>query len=147
KIDIPAFVFAFQGDYNFGFTGKGDVFMPTGHSQGGGMSSIFGVALPDMVLVSHGEDNLNTNAQAILNHDVGVGFTATLTHEFGHMIGLNHPFIYDSTEDFTDTVMAYYSASPQYSQLDHDTILTCIFDRLLATAHTELRMLSPTLFN
>jgi hypothetical protein len=146
KIDIPAFVFAFKGDYNFGFTGKGDVFMPAGHSHGGA-SSIFGVALPDMVLASHGEYNLNTNAQALLSHDVGVGFTATLTHEFGHMMGLNHPFIYDSTEDFTDTVMAYYSASTQYSQFDHDTILRGINDGLLGFAQSELSATSANLFN
>lgn len=146
KIDIPAFVFAFKRDYNFGFTGKGDVFMPAGHSNGG-VSSIFGVALPDMVLVSHGEYNLNTNAQALLNHDVGVGFTATLTHEFGHMMGLNHPFIYDSTEDFTDTVMAYYSASTQYSQFDHDTILRGINDGLLGFAQSELSTTAANPFN
>ena len=146
KIDIPAFVFAFKGDYNFGITGKGDVFMPAGHSHGGA-SSIFGVALPDMVLASHGEDNLNTNAETILNHDVGVGFTATLTHEFGHMMGLNHPFIYDLTEDFTDTVMSYYSASTQYSQFDHDTILRGINDGLLGFAQSELSATSANLFN
>ena len=146
KIDIPAFVFAFKGDYNFGFTGKGDVFMPASHNHGS-VDSIFGVALPDMVLASHGEYNLNTNAQAILNHDVGVGFTATLTHEFGHMMGLNHPFIYDSTEDFTDTVMAYYSASTQYSQFDHDTILRGISDALLGFAQSELSATSANLFN
>lgn len=146
KIDIPAFVFAFKGDYNLGFTGKGDVFMSAGHSPGGA-NSIFGVALPDMVLASHGEYNLNTNAQAILSHDVGVGFTATLTHEFGHMMGLNHPFIYDSTEDFTDTVMAYYSASTQYSQFDHDTILRGINDGLLGFAQSELSATSANLFN
>jgi len=146
KIDIPAFVFAFKGDYNFGFTGKGDVFMPADYSRGGA-SSIFGVALPDMVLVSHGEDNLNINAETILSHDVGVGFTATLTHEFGHMMGLNHPFIYDFTEDFTDTVMSYYSASTQYSQFDHDTILRGISDGLLGLAQSELSVTSANLFN
>jgi hypothetical protein len=63
------------------------------------------------------------------------------------MMGLNHPFIYDSTEDFTDTVMAYYSASTQYSQFDHDTILRGINDALLGFAQSELSATSANLFN
>src|SRR5437879_12256459 len=43
--------------------------------------------------------------------------------------------------------MAYYSASTQYSQFDHDTILRGISDALLGFAQSELSATSANLFN
>jgi hypothetical protein len=63
------------------------------------------------------------------------------------MMGLNHPFLYDSTEDFTDTVMGYYAYSLNYSQFDRDTILRGVNDELLSFAIQALSTTQNTLFN
>src|SRR5438046_9395270 len=65
----------------------------------------------------------------------------------GHMVGLNHPFIYDLTEDFTDTVMGYYAYSLNYSQFDRDTFLRGVNDELLSFAQQTLSTVQSTVFN
>src|SRR5438034_9529587 len=77
----------------------------------------------------------------------GGGFTHAATHELGHMMGLNHPFIYDLTEDFTNTVMGYYAYSLNYSQFDRDSILRGVNDELLSFAIQSLSSTQNTLFN
>src|SRR5438552_8079920 len=77
----------------------------------------------------------------------GAGFTHDAIHELGHMMGLNHPFIYDLTEDFTNTVMGYYAYSLNYSQFDRDTILRGVNDELLSFALQALSATQNTLFN
>src|SRR5205809_5211192 len=77
----------------------------------------------------------------------GAGFTHAATHELGHMMGLNHPFIYDLTEDFTNTVMGYYAYSLNYSQFDRDSILRGVNDELLSFAIQSLSSTQNTLFN
>jgi hypothetical protein len=77
----------------------------------------------------------------------GAGFTHAATHELGHMMGLNHPFIYDLTEDFTNTVMGYYAYSLDFSQFDRDSILRGVNDELLSFALQALSTTPNTLFN
>jgi hypothetical protein len=77
----------------------------------------------------------------------GVGFTRATIHELGHMMGLNHPFIYDQTEDFTNSVMAYYPYSNTYSQFDKDTVLRGINDELLIVAQDALAATGNSLIN
>src|SRR6266516_476980 len=141
--DIPGFLFAFQGNYTFAFTFKEDI---VSHKPPG---SIAGVALGDMILVDQSENTLRLgNFSSIYNEpNKGVGFTQVVTHELGHMIGLNHPFIYDLTEDFTNSVMAYYAESNTFSQFDKDTVLRGINDELLIVAQTALAATGSNLFN
>jgi len=141
--DIPGFLFAFQGDYTFAFTFKEDI---ASHQPPG---SIAGVALGDMILVDQSENILRLgNFSSIYNEpNRGVGFTRAVTHELGHMIGLNHPFIYDLTEDFTNSIMAYYPESNTFSQFDKDTVLRGINDELLIVAQTSLAATGSNLFN
>jgi hypothetical protein len=143
EYDIPGFIFAFQGNYTFAFTFKEDI---ASHQPPG---SIGGVALGDMILVNQSEDSLRAgNFSSIYNEpNKGVGFTRAVTHEFGHMMGLNHPFIYDLTEDFTNSVMAYYPESTTFSQFDKDTVLRGINDELLIIAQAALAATSNNLFN
>ena len=141
--DIPGFLFAFQGNYTFAFTFKENIALrePPG--------SITGVALGDMILVDQSNATLTAgNDPSTYNQPrKGMGFTRVAIHELGHMMGLNHPFIYDQTEDFTDSVMAYYPYSNTYSQFDKDTVLRGINDELLIVAQDALAATGNNLIN
>jgi hypothetical protein len=141
--DILGFLFAFQGNYTFAFTFKENIALrePPG--------SITGVALGDMILVDQSNSTLTAgNDPSTYNQPgKGVGFTRATIHELGHMMGLNHPFIYDQTEDFTNTVMAYYPYSNTYSEFDRDTVLRGINDELLIVAQDALAVTGNSLVN
>ena len=141
--DIPGFLFAFQGNYTFAFTFKENIALrePPG--------SITGVALGDMILVDQSNATLTAgNDPSTYNQPrKGMGFTHAAIHELGHMMGLNHPFIYDQTEDFTDSVMGYYPYSNTYSQFDKDTVLRGINDELLIVAQDALAATGNNLIN
>ena len=130
--DIPVFVFAFDHNYTFGFTYKELVAKEAGFDR-----TIWGVALYDLVLISHSEDDLRrgdtiTPAQPGL----GFGFTNTIIHEVGHMLGLMHPFAtsYDPTENFVSSVMAYYPYEDGFSQFDKDALLRGYADQFIRNA-------------
>ncbi len=142
KYDIPGFLFAFQGNYTFAFTFKEDIALsePPG--------SISGRALGDMILVNQSNSSLTAGNDVFPKQPrKGIGFTRATIHELGHMVGLNHPFIYDRTEDFTNTVMAYYPFSNTYSQFDKDTVLRGINDELLIVAQGALASAGNNLIN
>jgi hypothetical protein len=142
QYDIPGFLFAFQGNYTFAFTFKENIELsePPG--------SIGGVALGDMILVNQSNSTLTYGYNVFPKQPgKGFGFTRATIHELGHMIGLNHPFIYDQTEDFTNSVMAYYPYSNTYSQFDKDTVLRGINDELLIIAQDALAATGNSLIN
>jgi hypothetical protein len=143
RIDIPGFLFAFKGNYTFGVPFKEDIGSPS-------LSGTFGgEALGDMVLIglSQQADFTVGNNSTYNQPGKGVGFTHDAIHELGHMMGLNHPFIYDLTEDFTNTVMGYYAYSLSFSQFDRDSILRGVNDELLSFALQALSTTPNTLFN
>ncbi len=143
--DIPAFIFAFTGNYNFGFTFKDQVI------QRNEPGSIYGVALGDLVLISHGQNDFRAGSYPAPSNPAqpgkGLGFSRTIIHELGHMVGLPHPFSYDLTEDFTDSVMGYYAESHTYSQFDRDMLLRGINDQLLIFAEVTLTNTTRNLLN
>ena len=143
QYDIPGFLFAFQGNYTFAFTFKENIALrePPG--------SITGIALGDMILVDQSNSTLTAgNDPSTYNQPgKGMGFTRAAIHELGHMMGLNHPFLYDQTEDFTNSVMAYYPSSNTYSQFDKDTVLRGINDELLIVAQDALAATGNSLIN
>jgi hypothetical protein len=144
QLDIPAFIFAFTGNYNFGFTFKSDVFLPRNPG------TIFGASLGDLVLISHGQRDLtmgNYVTTGPMQPGKGIGYTRTIIHELGHEMGLAHPFSYDFTEDFVDSVMGYYANSVTYSQFDRDMVLRGVNDELLLFAQVTLANTTATLFN
>ncbi len=142
EIDVPGFLFAFKGNYTFGVPVKEDIASADlGHS-------FAGEALGDMVLIGLSQsDFMLGNSTIPTQYGKGDGFTHAAIHELGHMMGLNHPFIYDQTEDFTDTVMGYYAYSLNYSQFDRDTLLRGVNDELLSFAQQTLSTVQNTVFN
>src|SRR5437667_1707688 len=143
RIDIPGFLFAFKGNYTFGVPVKEDIGSPNIYGTFGGE------ALGDMVLIglSQQADFTIGNNSTYGQGGKGAGFTHDAIHELGHMMGLNHPFIYDLTEDFTNTVMGYYAYSLNYSQFDRDSILRGVNDELLSFAVQSLSSTQNTLLN
>ena len=143
RIDIPGFLFAFKGNYTFGVPVKEDIGSPNIHGTFGGE------ALGDMVMIGFSQqaDFTIGNNSTYSQPGKGAGFTHAATHELGHMMGLNHPFIYDLTEDFTNTVMGYYAYSLNFSQFDRDSILRGVNDELLSFALQALSATQSTLFN
>src|SRR2546422_3805268 len=141
--DIPGFLFALQGNYTFAFTFKENIALrePPG--------SITGFALGDMILVDQSNSTLTAGNNPLTYNQPGkgMGFTRAAIHELGHMMGLNHPFIYDQTEDFTNSAMAYYPYSNTYSQFDKDTVLRGINDELLIVAQDALAATGNSLVN
>ena len=142
KIDIPGFLFAFKGNYTFGVPFKEDI----GSASPSG--TFGGEALGDMVLIGLSQTDFTLGNNSTYGQpNKGAGFTHAATHELGHMMGLNHPFIYDLTEDFTDTVMGYYAYSLGFSQFDRDSILRGVNDELLSFALDALSTTPNNLFN
>src|SRR5881296_928783 len=142
EIDVPGFLFAFKGNYTFGVPVKEDI------ASADPGRSFAGEALGDMVLIGLSQsDFILGNSTTPRQPGKGDGFTHATIHEMGHMMGLNHPFIYDQTEDFTDTVMGYYAYSLNYSQFDGDTLLRGVNDELLSFAQQTLSTIQNTVFN
>jgi len=142
EIDVPGFLFAFKGNYTFGVPVKEDI------ASADPGRSFAGEALGDMVLIGLSQsDFMIGNSTTPAQSGKGDGFTHAAIHELGHMMGLNHPFIYDQTEDFTDTVMGYYAYSLNYSQFDRDTLLRGVNDELLSFAQQTLSTIQNTIFN
>jgi len=142
EIDIPGFLFALKGNYTFGVPVKEDIAL-TGQQH-----TFAGEALGDMVLIGLSQSDFMLGNRTIPKQTgKGDGFSHVAIHELGHMMGLNHPFIYDLTEDFTNTVMGYYAYSLNYSQFDRDTILRGVNDELLSFALQALSATQNTLFN
>ena len=131
--DIPVLVFVFQRDFNLAFTFKDWI-------SNNASRDIWGAALYDVALISHSEYDLEAGEYPLPGEvgqpGKGYGFTQTIIHEVGHMLGLNHPFLYDQVEDFTDSVMAYYPSRYRFSQFDIDTLLRAFTDKFLIYAES-----------
>lgn len=126
---IPVIVFAFIRDFNLGLSSKEWLAKR-------GVKDLWGIALYDMVLISHSE--IDFNRGSYLENEVkgGFGFSQTVIHEVGHMLGLNHPFIYDETENYVESVMAYYPYTYEFSQFDKDVLLRSLSDKFIMEAKT-----------
>ena len=129
EFDIPVFAFAFMGDYEFGFTFKDMVSEEFDRA-------IWGVALYDLVLISHSTIDFKRGDSSRVDPPQpgkGFGFTNTVIHEVGHMLGLMHPFatLGDPTENFVASVMAYYPYENSFSVFDRDALGRGQADQLL----------------
>jgi len=126
EYDIPVVALAFTRDFNLGVSSKEWL------AKKGAVKDLWGIALYDMVLISHSETDFNRGSYVEgENEGKGFGFSQTIIHEVGHMLGLNHPFIYDETENYVDSVMAYYPYTYNFSQFDKDVLLRSLSDKFI----------------
>jgi len=143
EYDIPVFCFAFSGKYEFGFTFKDMIVKEADFDR-----TIWGVSLYDLVLISHSTyDFKRGDFTDPLQPGKGFGFTNTVIHEVGHMLGLMHPFSFDPTENFVASVMAYYPYESQFSVFDRDAEVRGQADLLLRTAAQLLSQTPYVLIN
>jgi len=139
---IPVMAFVFSGEYEFGFTFKEDLSTPAG------TRSIWGVALGDLILVSHSSrDLIRGNFTEQKQPQRGFGLTSTVIHEVGHMLGLVHPFRADSTQNFVASVMSYYPYEYRFSAFEKDALLRGYVDNLLMASKADLESTPPNLLN
>ena len=140
ELHIPVMAFVFTGEHQFGFTFKEDL--------SDDAESIWGVALGDVILISHSShDLIRGNFTERRQPQRGFGLTNTIIHEVGHMLGLTHPFRIDPTQDFVASVMAYYPYEYGYSQFEKDSLLRGYTDSQLMAAKADLREVGPNLLN
>ena len=143
EYDIPVFAFAFSGQYEFGFTFKEMIVKEADFDR-----TIWGVALYDLVLISHSTyDFKRGDISDPAQPGKGFGFTNTVIHEVGHMVGLMHPFSFDPTENFVASVMAYYPYENSFSIFDRDTVVRGQADLLLRTTAQVLSETPSVLIN
>ncbi len=139
---IPVLAFVFTGEYQLGFTFKEDLAQPPS------TSSIWGVALGDLVLVSHSSNDLiRGNFTELKQPNKGFGLTQTIIHEIGHMLGLVHPFRADETQNFVSSVMSYYPYEYKFSRFERDTLLRGHTDNLLMRTRLEIAGMKPNILN
>ena len=143
EYDIPVFVFAFTGDYEFGFTFKEMIGKEADFDR-----TIWGVSLYDLVLISHSTNDFTRGDFASpAQPGKGFGFTNTVIHEVGHMVGLMHPFSFDPTENFVASVMAYYPYENIFSIFDRDVLARGQADLLLRQTSEVLSETPNVLIN
>jgi hypothetical protein len=144
QYDVPVFVFALEDNYQFAFTFKEYIYDRDVDR------TIWGVSLYDMVLIGHSSRDFKRGDMLINEPNQpgrGYGFSNTIIHEVGHMLGLNHPFIYDPTEDFVNSVMAYYPYDTGFSQFDIDALQRGFADQLIIYASSTLSQTASVLVN
>lgn len=136
QYDIPVIAFAFQADYNIASTYKELLADKRPPSR-----DLWGISLYDMVLISHSEYDMKMGDYILsgpAQPGTGLGFTQTIIHESGHMLGLSHPFTDDPTENYIPSVMAYYPYTTSFSQFDKDALLRGFSDDLIMKAHAAI---------
>ena len=135
---IPVFAFAFSNDTLFTFTYKWIIAKP--ESQ---VKALLGVALGDLVLISQSQKEFQRgNYVTPAQPGKGEGFTEVITHESGHMVGLQHPHNFGPVGDFTVSVMGYYTYDYVFGQIDKDALRRAHVDQIYLGIESILNQIS-----
>lgn len=131
EVTIPVFCFAFSKE-QMAYTSKWEVQT----FQVG----LRGIALGDVAIVSLTQ-YYELERGRIVNPSQGskgIGFTQTVIHECGHMLGLMHPFQFGQIGDFVDSPMGYFTYSYNFSQFDKDSLRRAHADGILLESSVNL---------
>jgi len=131
EVTIPVFCFVFSKQH-IAYTSKWEV--------RGSKASLQGIALDDMAIISLTQ-YYELERGAIVKPPQGtkgIGFSQTVIHESGHMLGLMHPFQFGQVGDFVDSPMSYFAHSYDFSQFDKDALRRMHADRILLESSAKL---------
>ncbi len=137
EFTVPIFAFAFSEDTLFTFTYKWVI-----QHQDPENSSLLGVALGDLALVSLSQRQFQRGYYVSpVQPKKGYGFTQTVIHEAGHMIGLAHPHQFGDIGDFTVSAMGYYTWDYVFGQSDKDAIRRAHVNQIYVEVQSLLEQL------
>jgi hypothetical protein len=130
EVTIPVFAFAFSEETYFTYSYKWFV-----DQRDPETNSLWGVALDDMVIIGHCQFDFERGKHVSpAQSGKGYGFSQTIIHELGHMIGLMHPHQYGSLGDFSASAMSYFTYEYKFGQFDKDAIQRAHADKNHALA-------------
>jgi len=135
KVTFPVFAFVFSGSLRFYHQWKWFI------SDYDRLSDTFsGTALGDFVMIGHSHNYLIAgDLDSPKQPGKGVGFTALIIHEVGHMVGLMHPHSYAWWGDFALGAMSYFTSDVVFGQHDKDALRRGHVDKLMIEAGQLLR--------
>jgi len=130
EVTIPVFAFAFSEETYFTYSYKWFI-----DQRDPETSALWGVALDDMVIIGHCQFDFERGEHVSpAQSGKGYGFSQTIIHELGHMIGLMHPHQYGSLGDFSASAMSYFTYEYKFGQFDKDAIQRAHADKNYAQA-------------
>jgi len=130
EVTIPVFAFAFSEETYFTYSYKWFI-----DQRDPETSALWGVALDDMVIIGHCQFDFERGEYVSpAQSRKGYGFSQTIIHELGHMIGLMHPHQYGSLGDFSASAMSYFTYEYKFGQFDKDAIQRTHADKNYAQA-------------
>jgi len=130
EVTIPVFAFAFSEETYFTYSYKWFI-----DQRDPETSALWGVALDDMVIIGHCQFDFERGEHVSPTQSgKGYGFSQTIIHELGHMIGLMHPHQYGSLGDFSASAMSYFTYEYKFGQFDKDAIQRAHADKNYAQA-------------
>jgi len=134
KVTIPVFVFVFSSSICFYSQWKHYI------SYYDRLTDTFGgVALGDYVMIGVNQNSLTVgDRDSPKQPGKGIGFTALVIHEVGHMVGLMHPHSYAWWGDFALGAMSYFTNDVVFSQHDKDALRRNHVDKLMIEAGQQL---------
>jgi len=137
---VPVFAFAFSENTLFTFTYKWII-----ADAETSVKSLLGVALGDLALVSLSQNQFERgNYVSPLQPNKGYGFTETIIHEAGHMLGLAHPHEFGPIGDFSLGAMGYFTWDYVFGQSDKDAVRRAHADEIITDVQSKLDQLADS---
>jgi hypothetical protein len=139
EFTVPVFAFAFSNDTLFTFTYKWEIARNVESSD----KALLGVALGDLAMISVSQHEFQYGSNvAPPEPGKGYGFTETIIHESGHMLGLPHPHNFGPVGDFILSVMGYYTWDYTFGQSDKDMLQRAHVDQIYLETQSILAGIS-----